>query len=505
MKPLANRSVEDRREKGIAEPFRRRRAGLLLHPTSLPGAPGNGDIGPEAEHFVDFLAASGITVWQMLPLGPTHEDGSPYQCTSAHAGNPRLISIERLVERGWLAPPARPEPDPERWRRHCLAAAHNGFLRSASEAEQDALAQFVEEHGHWLEDFALYQALREDLGGRSWVEWPPALRDRDPATLAQHRKRLAGMIEQVRFEQFVFFEQWHRLKDHAHKRGILLFGDIPIFVAHDSADVWAHRELFALDAEGRQQVVAGVPPDYFSETGQRWGNPHYRWQVMQQDDYRWWVERLKTQAELFDLIRIDHFRGFEAYWEIPATAETAVEGRWVKGPGGHFFRAVQQQLGMLPIVAEDLGVITEAVTRLRQRFHFPGMRILQFAFDGNGANPHLPHNHETLSVVYTGTHDNDTTLGWFGSLDDGGRQRVLEYSGFPSEQMPWPMIRLALASVARLAILPMQDVLALGSEHRMNRPGVPDGNWQWRFEWSQVPDDLVGRLRAMLDLYGRGY
>ena len=489
---------------GGADVFRQRRAGLLLHPTSLPGTIGNGELGPDAYRFVDWLAHCGVRVWQMLPLGPTHEDLSPYQCMSVHAGNFRLISLQQLVELGWLDHAALdPHADIDTQRKVRLVAAHNGFLRHAGDDEREAFRDFVTRHGHWLEDFAFYQALRADANGAPWFEWPAPLRDREPGALEREHRRLAGAIEQARFEQYLFFRHWQQLRRYANDRGILLFGDVPIFVAHDSADVWAHREWFELDEEGRLLVVAGVPPDYFSETGQRWGNPHYRWDRLAADGFRWWIDRLRTQLDLFDLLRIDHFRGFEAYWEIDAREETAVNGHWVPGPGAAFFEALRDALGDLPLVAEDLGVITPEVTALRERFGLPGMKILQFAFDGNAGNPYLPHNHEPLSVVYTGTHDNNTTLGWYDEQPDGQRHHLYHYFGHPADPMPWLLIRAALASVARLAVVPLQDVLGLDAAHRMNTPGVTEGNWRWRFDWEQLHEEHTQRLRDMVGLYGR--
>jgi 4-alpha-glucanotransferase len=309
----------------------------------------------------------------------------------------------------------------------------------------------------------------------------------------------------VRFEQFDFFRQWHALKEYANHKGILLFGDLPIFVAHDSADVWAQQDYFQLDDGGRPTVVAGVPPDYFSATGQRWGNPHYRWDRMRQDGFRWWLVRFEIQLRLFDLVRIDHFRGFEAYWEIPAGHDTAMGGRWVQAPGDALFEVLRRHFDTLPVVAEDLGVITPEVEALRLRHGFPGMRILQFAFDGGSANPYLPHNHRHMTVVYTGTHDNDTTVGWYGSLSEATRRYMEEYLHSAGEEpMPWPLIRAAMASVANLAVIPMQDVLALDGTHRMNTPGKPDGNWRWRFKWDQINDGTAGKLRRLSELYGRG-
>ncbi len=484
--------------------FSQRRAGVLLHPTSLPGPPANGDLGREAYHFVDFLHDLGVGLWQTLPLGPTHEDGSPYQCTSVHAGNPRLISLQALVELGWLDSAALDEgQDLDAQRSVRLAAAWNGFQRRADDEERRAFKRFVREHAHWLEDFALYQALRGAYDGRAWYEWPQAVCERDRDALEAERRRLAGPLAQARFEQYLFYRQWRQLRQYANQRGILLFGDIPIFVAHDSADVWAHREWFSVDEQGRLQVVAGVPPDYFSATGQRWGNPLYRWEALKQDGFGWWLERIRSQMEMFDLVRIDHFRGFEAYWEIDAAAETAIDGHWVKGPGESFFEVLRQVFGELPLVAEDLGVITPEVTALRKEFQLPGMKILQFAFDGAADNPYLPHNHEELSVVYTGTHDNNTTLGWYQELSEPERERIRHYLGDSHEAMPALLIRAALASVARLAVIPLQDVMELDAAHRMNVPGVADGNWSWRFNWEQLQPHQSQRLRDWIDLYGR--
>jgi 4-alpha-glucanotransferase len=486
--------------------FPSRQAGLLLHPTSLPGSPGNGTLGPDAYRFVDFMAAAGFGVWQMLPLGPTHEDRSPYQCLSAHAGNVMLVSGRDLVERGWIGEGDLPGPhaeNPRGARLAMLRAARAGFEARAGEGDRQAFEAFIAAQRFWLEDYALYRAIRAEREGAAWVDWPAPLRDREPAALETARQRLAQPMAQVRFEQYVFFDQWHRLRTYANERGIRLFGDIPIFVAHDSSDVWAERQEFRLGADGHPEVVTGVPPDYFSETGQRWGNPHYDWAHMAQDGYSWWKQRLRTQLELFDLLRIDHFRGFEAHWEIPADEPTAINGHWVQGPGDALFQALEDEFGRLPLVAEDLGLITEEVHALRKRWHFPGMRILQFAFDGSPDNPYLPHNHQCDSVVYTGTHDNDATVGWYASLDGETRDRVLDYLGRPGEPMPWPMLRSALASVACLCVVPMQDVLGLGSADRMNVPGVPEGNWTWRFVWERVPEGLASRLHHLLGLYGR--
>jgi len=483
----------------LTNPLTDRRAGVLLHPTSLPDSRAHGSLGAEARRFVDFLQAAGFTVWQMLPLGPTHSDRSPYQCLSVHAGDEELVNLEDLVSRGWLDAATCSNSD----FRHCLAAALQGFEQMAGPAERAAYRAFKTDNGYWLKDYSLYQTIRKSLGNASWYHWPVPLRDREPAALRKFARAQEQMIEKVCFEQYLFFLQWLELRTYAHARGVCLFGDMPIYVAYDSADVWANRELFSLDAHGALELVAGVPPDYFSATGQRWGNPLYRWDRIRETDYRWWLDRMRTQLELFDLIRLDHFRGFEKYWEIPASCDTAIDGHWVEGPGTGLFDRLQQEFGELPLVAEDLGIITPEVDALRLHYGFPGMKILQFAFSGGEDNPYLPQHHEPLSVVYTGTHDNDTTLGWYRTLDDHTRYIVAEYLQQPMDTMPWPMIRTALASSAKLAIIPMQDLLALDSEHRMNTPGSASGNWQWRFDWDQVSPGLAGQLHELVRQYGR--
>jgi 4-alpha-glucanotransferase len=488
----------------VDTPLTRRRSGVLLHPTSLPGGVGCGDFGADAYRFVDFLAASGISVWQMLPLVPTHGDLSPYQGLSVHAGNPLLISLSRLQEWGWLKGVIATDPeDFIQYRRCKLQAAYQGFVLHADGAAKAEFSHFVAEHAAWLDDYALFQAIRQAQGNRHWLEWPAELRDHDAAALAKVGEALKEAVNYVRFEQFIFFRQWHQLRDYARQHNVLLFGDLPIFVAHDSAEVWAHRELFTLDEHGKAQVVAGVPPDYFSATSQRWGNPHYHWERMEADGFSWWKQRIAGQLEMFDWVRIDHFRGFEAYWEIPAHEATAMNGRWVTAPGDALFAALHERFDPLPLVAEDLGIITAEVDALRQKYHLPGMKILQFAFGGDASNPYLPHNQTVDSVVYTGTHDNDTTLGWYQSLPQAVQHHVQSYLGMPQEAMPWPMIRSTLASVARLAILPMQDLLELDSKHRMNTPGTSDGNWRWRFEWPQIDEALAPRLKELMALYGR--
>lgn len=486
----------------------KRRAGVLLHITSLPGGLGNGDLGRDAHAFVDFLSSHGISVWQTLPIGPTHEDGSPYQCMSAHAGNPLLINLEWLVERGWL--PSLPAPleceSDAAYRYACLRQAFKHFKQDIDDFHWQEYCDFVKNHAVWLEDFALYAALREEFANLSWQQWPVPLRKRHPAALESARLRQSETISRIKFEQFVFFRQWRELRDYARSRGVSLFGDMPIFVASDSADVWACRDYFQLDEDGQATVVAGVPPDYFSATGQRWGNPHYNWAQMEEDGFGWWVERLNSQLELYDWVRIDHFRGFEAFWEIPAEQQTAIHGRWVKAPGKALLKTLFQTFPGrgLPLVAENLGIITAEVEQLRNSFAIPGMLILQFAFDGGADNPYLPHNHSENNVVYTGTHDNDTTLSWFQGLTEDQQCHIREYLGQADASMPLALSRCALASVARLAILPMQDILELGRGYRMNTPGtVGNGNWHWRFNWKQLDNEKTAWLQPMIRLYGR--
>ncbi|WPL17409.1 4-alpha-glucanotransferase [Thiorhodovibrio winogradskyi] len=493
-----------------AATLHQRRAGLLLHITSLPGPGSCGDLGWEAFNFVNFLADSGLSVWQMLPVGPPQGDFSPYQTSSAHAGDPRLIGLDALLKSGWLDQLPDNLDDP-RAKPAALRLAYHGFRQVAGDGDRAALARFSDQHAYWLDDYALFRAISEDRAA-PWWQWPKGLRTRESRALKQARSKLAARIDYIRWEQFVFFSQWAALREHANSRGVRLFGDMPIFVAHDSAEVWARPDDFDLNPEGSTRVVAGVPPDYFSETGQRWGNPLYRWDRLQANGFGFWIDRIRTQLSLFDIIRIDHFRGFEAYWEIPASEPVAIKGNWVQAPGDALFERLADEFGALPLVAEDLGVITDEVTALRKKHCMPGMKILQFAFDGGADNPYLPFRHETDSVVYTGTHDNDTTLGWFRSLEDADRWHLADYLGYPAtpptgdpigEPMPWPLIRAALASVANLAIIPMQDVLELDGFSRMNRPGTTEGNWTWRFDWSAVDPGLAERLRHLVDLYGR--
>ncbi len=485
-------------------PLSRRRAGVLLHPTSLPGGYGNGDLGADAYRFVDFIAACGFSVWQTLPLGPPHDDLSPYSAQSVHAGNPRLIALEPLIKAGWLQADSGPSSGEDGWayRQRRLIEARRGF-QARGGTEQAEYRAFQQRQGYWLDDYALYQAIRMAHGRQAWCDWPVELRDRQPTALAMAQRQYSETLGQCRFEQFLFYQQWGTLKQYANERGILIFGDIPLFVGYDSADVWSRRNEFMLDRQGQREVVAGVPPDYFSADGQLWGNPHYAWERMKNDGFQWWKERIRTQLTQFDLLRIDHFRGLEAYWEIPASAKTAVKGRWKTAPGDALFKELTAEFGVLPLVAEDLGIITPEVEKLRDDHGLPGMKVLHFAFGGAADNPYLPHNHVVNAVVYTGTHDNNTTLGWFHELDQQTRAHLFDYLGGGPEQMPGLLARAAFASVARLAVVPLQDVLALGGEHRMNQPGIANGCWRWRFEWNQVKPEITGCYQHWLNLYGR--
>lgn len=502
-----------------------RTAGILCHVTSLPGGLGSGDLGAAAYQFADWLAESNQGLWQVLPLGPPGYGESPYQCFSAFAGNPLVVGLDRLADEGWLsqddlasAPKfSEQEVDFEQvapFREHLLSQAYDTFCRTASSVQKAAFDAFRHEQSWWLEDYAFFAALKKAHAGVAWTEWSAPFVTRTSPVLKAPHTALAKAVDFEAFVQFQFDRQWRGLKEYCKARGIRLMGDVPIFVAHDSADVWAHQDLFLLQESGHPAVVAGVPPDYFSETGQLWGNPLYRWDSMQRDGFAWWLSRIRYALRQFDLIRLDHFRGFEAYWEVPGGAATAAGGRWVAGPGESFFRRILKELGEVPLVAEDLGVITPAVEALRDGFGFPGMRILQFAF---GDDPHAldfqPHNFPRNCVVYTGTHDNDTTVGWFRSQAGKGstrtaeqvaaeREKTLRYLGTDGSQIHWDMIRLALASVADTAIVPLQDVLGLGNEARMNLPGTASGNWRWR----SATGVLAGHAERLADLssiYGR--
>lgn len=491
-----------------------RAGGILAHPTSFPGPFGIGDLGPSAERFFDFLAASGQRFWQTLPLGPTGYANSPYAALSAFAGAPSLISLERLVEDHLLlqstldAAPAFPTGHVDYgavvpWKMGLLREASAQFKTQAQPALRETYERFRNENAAWLDDFALFMALKDANGQRAWVEWPERYAHRDPQAMAEARETLANEIEAHTFAQFIFFRQWDALREAANARGIQIIGDLAIFVSHDSADVWSHPEYFALDAQGQPTAVAGVPPDYFSETGQRWGNPLYRWELLRELEYQWWVDRVRQALRVYDIIRLDHFRGFEAYWAVPASEPTAAHGEWRLGPGVELFEAIQKALGETPLIAEDLGVITPQVRELQAALGLPGMRVLQFAFSSDAENHDLPHNFTPDAIVYTGTHDNDTTRGWFEASGDDERAYALEYLRCEPEEVASAMIRLAYASVARMALVPMQDVLNLGSEARMNYPSRTDGNWEWRFSENDLSDERAAWLKRLVTTYGR--
>ncbi len=490
-----------------------RACGILLHPTALPGPFHIGTLGKEAYLFVDFLIKSAQSVWQILPLGPTGYGHSPYNALSAFAGNPALVDLKLLVDygdldRSRLEEAVKDSVGIDFQQGHAvkstlLREAGQEFFRRPLMARHEDYRLFCNKHADWLEDFSLFMALRDHYGGQAWSEWPEALRRRDPEALREWRTKLAESCRLHRYQQFVFNEQWSRLKSYANLHGIRIFGDIPIFVAYDSADVWANQELFQLDDQGRATEVAGVPPDYFSATGQLWGNPLYRWERLAADDFRWWLRRFSHQLHFSDLIRIDHFRGFQACWSIPAGENTAVNGRWVEVPGRALFEKLRTQMKDLPVIAEDLGVITPEVEKLRDDFGFPGMLILQFAFDSGPGNPYLPGNHTANSVVYTGTHDNDTTLGWWQNLAKPQKDQVRDYLGERRPDMPWDMIRLAFASIANLCIIPCQDILGLDTTARFNTPGRATGNWSWQMAPNALTDTLAERLARLTEKYHR--
>ncbi len=490
-----------------------RSSGILLHPTSLPGPYGSGDFGAAAYHFVDWLALSGQTLWQILPLGGLGPGNSPYMSSSAFAGNPLLIDLDEVAARGWLlAGDLKPSEAFEthrvaygevtRFRMEKLRMAANRFFAGPESYFEEYLA-FCDAEKDWLDDYAFFMALADKFSWQCWYAWPEAIAKRHAAALDEMQKQLLNEISFWKFCQWCFFRQWHRLKNYANLKGVRIIGDIPIFIACQSAEVWANQRLFELGEDLRPAVVAGVPPDYFSATGQRWGNPLYRWDEHEQDGYQWWIMRLRKKFELVDIVRIDHFRGFAGYWEIPAAEQTAINGHWMPGPGERLFNAIQNALGKMPIIAEDLGVITPDVNALLNQFEFPGMRVLQFAFGGNNVNPYLPHNLERNCVVYVGTHDNDTTVGWFESAPQHVREHVRKYLRTEGAEINWDLIHAASLSVADQAIYAMQDVLGLGSEHRMNLPGKSEGYWEWRFSWDQVDSRYADRLREISILHGR--
>jgi 4-alpha-glucanotransferase len=492
-----------------------RRSGILLHPTSLPSLGGIGDLGPAAYAFVDFLRDSGQGLWQVLPLSPVGLGNSPYSAISAFAGNPLLISLEVLTKYGWIAPPelkSLPNKDgPVDFKSvyskklPLLRKAARNFLNKPPDAlgEHDRFKQFCDNNSGWLEDFVLFDCLRSHYGAQSWNKWPRELAARSPEALARARKDFSEELQVGRALQFAFFEQWKALHAYSRESGINIVGDVAIFVNFDSADVWTHPEIFYLNSEFEPEVVAGVPPDAFSKTGQRWGNPLYRWDVLKSRGYDWWIQRMKWALTLCDFIRLDHFRGFQQYWEIPGNEPTAIHGRWVDGPTDDLFNALKSALGDLPFIAEDLGLITPDVEALRLRLGMPGMKVLQFGFSDRGAHIYLPHCYDTNCVAYTGTHDNDTTAGWWSALSEAERQQVRAYVGEQKDGIHWALIRTAQTSPANFAIVPLQDVLGLGSDARMNTPSRVEDNWGWRYNSDALKPELAKKLRMMVEVSDR--
>ena len=490
-----------------------RSAGILLHVTSLPGPHGMGDFGPAAFQFVDWLASAAMSVWQLLPTNPVGPGNSPYQSVSAFAGSPLMVALEPLVERGWLASVEVPSDgfvsdrvDFARvtpWRIEHLRSASRGFTAHATDQDRSELAQWCAQNASWLDDYSLFMALEKCHDGKPWWQWDGALMRREHEALAAARSANAPEIAFWKFVQWCFDVQALALKRYANQRGVSIMGDLPIFVAHHSADCWARPDLYFLDDQFQTTVVAGVPPDAMAPQGQRWGNPLYRWDAMAAEDFAWWSARARRALAHSDVFRIDHFRGFAGYWEIPADSPTAMLGRWVDGPGKALFDAIERALGKLPIIAEDLGLITPDVIALRDACGFPGMRILQFAFGGDGDHEFLPHNYTPASVAYSGTHDNDTAKGWWQTAGDCERGFAGSYLNCDGDTIHWGMMRAACHSVARLAVFPMQDAMGLDGAHRMNTPGTLDGNWAWRFNWSAVDSALVPALASMAAMSGR--
>ena len=494
-------------------PFQRS-SGILLHPSSLPSRGGIGDFGPAAYQFIDFLAAARQKMWQVLPLGPTGMGNSPYSSTSAFAGNPLLVSLELLAQTGWIGADRLsqlPAPNErvdfaavQAIKMPLLREAARNFLKNASAEDRERFGRFCAENRNWLDGFVLFDVLRQRHNATSWSSWPRELERRDPVVLEKLRKEAGEELEIERVIQFAFFEQWNALRQACHAKGIHIVGDIAIFVSYDSADVWTHPDIFYLKADRQPEFVAGVPPDAFSKTGQRWGNPVYRWEVLKSRGYDWWVERIRGALKTCDILRLDHFRGFEQYWQIPAGHPTAEHGRWVPGPGDDLFHALRQHLGELPFIAEDLGHITPEVHALRERLNIPGMKVLQFGFSDPGAHMYLPHRYDANSVVYTGTHDNDTTVGWWRNhASEAERAAASAYLGGASDGqnhwsgIHWSLMRAAATSVASLCLVPMQDALGLGSEARMNIPSHADGNWGWRLLANQLTPELAKQLAEL--------
>ena len=503
--------------------FQQRRSGVLLSVTALPGSSAlsleaglkadlkaDQDAGVEVPNcgffdsacqFIDWLASGGFSLWQVLPLGPTHADDSPYLCLSSLAGESHFIGLQWLQKNGLLDPQLALF---DRCHSAALESAHHHFQQAANghHWHQDYVL-FCAEAQDWLDDFALFMALHQQHKHQAWYEWPSPLRDRHSSALGDAEQQLSNEIAQIKFVQFLFFKQWSEIRDYAKHRGILLFGDMPLFVAHDSADVWANRDYFKLTTEGQPEVVAGVPPDYFSSAGQHWGNPHYSWPNLEQDNFSWWIQRMRVHLKMFDLVRIDHFRGIYSAWEIPATSSTAAGGRWQLAPGEKLLKALHDALPELPLVAEDLGLMEPEIAALRDQFDIPGMAVLQFAFDGNADNPYLPENLKQHSVLYSGTHDNDTSLGWFLGLSEQQQQQVTDYLHCDPKDLPRALLKVALDSLAQLVIMPLQDLLGLGVGHRTNTPGTVGNNWLWRFQWQQLDTDIAEQFMRLNRQSGR--
>ncbi len=497
-------------------PFQGRVSGILLHPTSLPGRFGIGNVGPAAYQFIDFLAESKQQIWQVLPLGPTGHGNSPYMSYSSMAGNPILISLEVLRNQGLLSNedlahiPELPNHSIDyegviKAKEPLLIKAFESFCYYASDEQKAQFQTYCDERSFWLDNYALFMALKDAHNGKQWSDWDIAIAKREPDALQHWQEELTTQISCHKYWQFEFFQQWSKLKHYANEHNISILGDMPIYVAHDSADVWSLPHIFQLDEETNEPaLMAGVPPDYFSDTGQLWGNPIYNWEEMKNWGFKWWISRFSALLDYVDLIRVDHFRGFQAYWEVPQGETTAMNGRWVEAPGHELFQTLKQELGTLPIIAEDLGVITPEVEELRDQFGFPGMKILQFAFGSGADNPYLPFNFSRNCIAYTGTHDNNTTVGWFESLQPWDREGLEAYLGhFSPDGVHWDLIRLALSSVAVAAIFPLQDVLGIGEEGRMNTPGQPCDNWGWRYPEEAITHDLSDRLRQLTITFGR--
>ncbi|MFM9834874.1 MAG: 4-alpha-glucanotransferase [Methylophilaceae bacterium] len=479
-----------------------RQAGVLLHISSLP----LGALGPSAYQFVDFLHQVGATVWQTLPLNMPHADGSPYQCLSAHAGNPAFISMKILVDEKLLSAEDltiyMTNRSPE-LKQKLIEKIFIALSKQPQSPQYLAFKKFCRKHASWLDDFALFLLLRKQFENVSWNKWPDVYKKRDAKALNQIKKLYQDEIDEIKFTQFLFFQQWASLKAYANQKGVAMFGDVPIFVAYDSADVWANPELFKLDKRCNMKVVAGVPPDYFSATGQHWGNPHYNWQAMKADGFKWWLARMATQNSFFDMVRIDHFRGLQAAWEIPANEETAINGKWKLAPGAALLEAITKRFPRMCLVAEDLGLITPQVNALRAKFKLPGMKILQFAFGSGDDNYYLPSNIEANSVVYTGTHDNHTTVGWYNTIEPHAKQHLHAVLAKDNPKIPADLVQMALATKANLAIIPMQDILGLDGSHRMNTPGTMENNWRWHFSWPQLTLELVAQFAQAIKATGR--